>query len=120
MNRFVLIKDEDYDCYTVPVAYPVETELSYHDLLGVIRAHGEKLIEAQNAPPDPVTKYRYTPKELEWFEVPGSKATIEDIQFWGESIQLGDTSRDGGWWWGYKLKMPELLTIDEWFARASS
>lgn len=105
MNRFVLLVDEDYDCYTVTVAHTVETELSREELLADMRAYGEGVVAAWNTRPTTECPHPQIPKGS--YTIPGSV----NGHITPEAFILSGVGA-----YSYSLVMPRLLTVDEWFA----
>lgn len=97
MNRFIVIVEEDYDQYTVDVTYPLETELSREDLQEILREYGQNVVAKWKDK----TSFTTCPP----LRLVGMRRPIDDVSFLGSGFP------------NYNVKIPLVLTIDEWFAQ---
>lgn len=108
MNRFVLIAEEEYDCYSVEVPYPFETELSLEEIRKQLLEFAEACLVAEE-----VNRSRQTAHDpyirLKDASFDGCKAAISA---WSS---LRWKQIDGGSTEPYPYPA-RVLTIDEWFA----
>lgn len=91
MNRFVIVAEEDYDQFTVAVAYPLETELTREEVQAVLQNAADRVVA------------RWTNNIHNWLHEP--------VLY----LKLREESFLGGHYLAYVPKLPILYTLDEWF-----
>jgi hypothetical protein len=107
VNRFVVLREEEYDQYTVEVAYPIETPLSREDLLGEIRTFFDNLTEKGRLP---IPDY-YPPRINDHLDLGGTGFMV----YYNDLTQVKGSDDGKSYYWDYHP--PTILTVDEWYDR---
>lgn len=97
MNRFVIVAEEDYDCYTVPVPHPLETEMTREEVLAELVELGELVRERWND--------RNHPPYRRPIAVAG--LPLDESSF---LANVGPAI----------IKIPLVCTVDEWFEESKN